>query len=1220
MSSQPSANHTSIPRYPVWLLLVLIAAGLAGNHFPFSILNAHFIFGSIFAMLALQIFGWGRGVIAAAVIAGYTYLAWNHPWAIVTMTAEAAMVGWLIQRRSLPLVVADALYWFFLGIPLGYLGLHFISALPASNAIFLMTKQGINGIANALVARLIFSGCTPRLNVARISFREMVSNLLIFFVLCPVLILLAVSGRADLADADRQIRTMLVQDSREVTNSFASWLEDRRRAVVNLASMADTLSPEQMQARLEQAHAADISFLRIALIDKDATVIAYSPPVDELGRSNIGKSFADRPYLPLLKQTLKPMLSEVMVSRFGRPDPVAIMLAPVLIREEYGGYVAGILNFDRIQTILENTSSGLEILYTLLDRNGSVIMTNRNDQKAMTPFARGKGSLNRLEEGISQWVPELPPNTSTVELWGKSLYVGESTIGNLTEWKLILEQPVAPFQERLYDRYTGSFFMLFAILVAALALAEFLSRRLVEATEELSLITRDLPARLASGAQIAWPESAILETNTLVINFQEMADSLTARFAESRRMNELLEQRVAERTHQLQTSENQLSNALEMAHLGHWEYDVANDLFTFNDGFYKVFHTTAEQVGGYTMSSAEYARRFVHPDDTAIVGEETRKAVESTDPHFTRQLEHQMLYADGTSGHITVRFFTVKDAYGRTVKTYGVNQDITERKRSEEALIEANRKLQSSQAATLTIMEDLKAENAARRKNEAELERLKAAIEQAGEMVIITDPGGTIQYVNPAFETVTGYTRQEALGQTPRMLKSGRQDAAFYRQLWETISSGQSWDGRMVNKRKDGALYTEVATISPVCDAAGRIVNYVAVKRDITEHLQLEDQLRQAQKMESVGRLAGGVAHDYNNMLGVILGYTELALDQVAPTDPLHADLEEIRKAGRRSADITRQLLAFARKQTIAPELLDLNSTVESMLKMLRRLIGEDIDLAWRPKAGLWPVKMDPAQIDQILANLCVNARDAIAGVGRITIETNKVSFDESSCANHAGFAPGDFVLLAVSDDGCGMDKETQEHLFEPFFTTKELGKGTGLGLATVYGIVKQNDGLINVYSELRQGTTFKIYLPRHGDQIEDAPAESPEETALGRGETLLLVEDEPSMLKMGKMMLERLGYEVLAAGGAGAAMRLAEEYTGEIHLLMTDVIMPEMNGRELAHRLQVRYPRLKQLFMSGYTANVIAHHGVLDEGVHFIQKPFSMEVLAAKVREALRE
>ncbi len=506
----------------------------------------------------------------------------------------------------------------------------------------------------------------------------------------------------------------------------------------------------------------------------------------------------------------------------------------------------------------------------------------------------------------------------------------------------------------------------------------------------------------------------------------------------------------------------------------------------------------------------------------------------------------------------------------------------------------------------------------ARKGAEAERERLMQAIEQAAETIIITDARGTIQYVNPTFATITGYTRAEAIGQTPRMLKSGRQDAAFYKEMWDTLTRGETWTGRFINRKKDGTFYTEDATISPVRDASGQTVNYVAAKRDITREIKLEDQLIQAQKMESVGRLAGGVAHDFNNMLGVILGQAELAMEQVDPSQPLHADLMEIRQAALRSADLTRQLLTFARKQTVAPKVLDLNETVDGMLRMLCRLIGEDIKLVWRPARDLRPVKVDPAQIDQILANLCVNARDAIAGVGQVTIETSNSKVDEAYCAEHSGVEPGDYVLIAVTDTGCGMSKEVQQHLFEPFFSTKGVGKGTGLGLASVYGAVKQNQGFIHVQSEPGCGTTFRIYLPVHQGADPDKETMAPAGIASGGPETILLVEDEPSILKLGQRLLEAQGYQVLAANCPAEAIRLAGLSAGKIDLLMTDVVMPGMNGRDLARQLQSVQPSLKSLFMSGYTADVIAHHGVLDGGVHFVQKPFSREELAAKVREAL--
>lgn len=417
---------------------------------------------------------------------------------------------------------------------------------------------------------------------------------------------------------------------------------------------------------------------------------------------------------------------------------------------------------------------------------------------------------------------------------------------------------------------------------------------------------------------------------------------------------------------------------------------------------------------------------------------------------------------------------------------------------------------------------------------------------------------------------------------------------------------------------KDVAVYSSKINIQGK-DMLHSIIHDISEsKRAEKEQEQLREQLAQVQKMESVGQLAGGVAHDYNNMLSVILGYSELVMEKLAPDDPLRQDLTEIIGAARRSTHITRQLLAFARKQTIHPVILDLNEAIEDILKMLRRLIGEDIDLAWLPRAGLWPVKMDASQIDQILANLCINARDAIEGVGKITIETSNAIFDEAYCADHLDFVPGDFAMLAVSDDGSGIDKDTLDRIFEPFFTTKGVGQGTGLGLATVYGIVKQNNGFINVYSEPGKGTTFRIYLPRHLGKKDEIRTDKVMTIPRGRGETVLLVEDEEAIRKMAQKILEKMGYQVLSASTPTEALHLAEGDSKTISLLITDVVLPEMNGRDLANRLQIFCPDLKVLFMSGYTSNVIVHRGVLDDGVNFIPKPFSQDELALKVNETL--
>ena len=414
-------------------------------------------------------------------------------------------------------------------------------------------------------------------------------------------------------------------------------------------------------------------------------------------------------------------------------------------------------------------------------------------------------------------------------------------------------------------------------------------------------------------------------------------------------------------------------------------------------------------------------------------------------------------------------------------------------------------------------------------------------------------------------------------------------------------------------------------SIKPVFDTSGKVALLIPEGRDITdrkhdeaERAKLQEQLLQAQKLESVGRLAGGVAHDFNNMLSVILGHTDLILLQTKPDNPLYPDLVEIEKTAQRSADLTRQLLAFARKQTVSPKVLDLNDTVSGMLKMLRRLIGENIELVWQPGNDLWPVNIDPSQIDQVLANLAVNARDAISNIGQVTICTSNETFTVADTEQHPTSLPGEFVRLSVSDNGCGMNQETLEHIFEPFFTTKGLGRGTGLGLATVYGIVKQNYGFIHAASQPGEGSTFDIYLPRHAGGTAAPPEHAEEESPKGGKETILLVEDEPAMLSISSSMLTHLGYHVLAAASPEEALQLADKHTGPIHLLVTDVIMPGMNGRDLSKVIDSRHPGLRHIFTSGYTSDVMAARGMLEKGIHFIQKPFTIKRLAAKVREVL--
>ncbi len=476
--------------------------------------------------------------------------------------------------------------------------------------------------------------------------------------------------------------------------------------------------------------------------------------------------------------------------------------------------------------------------------------------------------------------------------------------------------------------------------------------------------------------------------------------------------------------------------------------------------------------------------------------------------------------------------------------------------------------------------------------------------------------------VNESFAQLHGYSREEIIGRTAGQLHLWHSGSRA--QLTAELATKAHAVADIQGRRKNGEVRELLASLQLI-ELEGEpcmlstLVDVTERKQAEKERADLEERLRQAQKMESIGRLAGGVAHDFNNLLMGIMGYAELCREEVPADHPIVSFLDEITAGAQRSAGIARQLLAFARQQTISPVALDLTNHVAGTQELMRRLIGEDIDLIWRPGAEEARVKMDPSQIDQIMANLVVNARDAISGVGTLTIETGQVSFDEGYCAEHAGAIPGSYVMLAVSDSGSGMDDVTMERIFEPFFTTKAAGKGTGLGLATVYGIVQQNQGFLDVSSEPGKGTAFRVYIPRLVEADADVGGRTAPAEGVGGSETVLLVEDDRSVRATTERFLHSLGYQVLSASEPEEALRLVEEHTEPIHLLITDVIMPGMNGRDLAAKLTATFPDMGCLYISGYTADVIAHHGVLDEGVQFLAKPFDRNDLARMVRSALR-
>ncbi len=684
---------------------------------------------------------------------------------------------------------------------------------------------------------------------------------------------------------------------------------------------------------------------------------------------------------------------------------------------------------------------------------------------------------------------------------------------------------------------------------------------------------------LSLGAIIAALERAVIQAS-------ETRDELAREQTGLIMTNDALAAEVAERGRaesQLQESESRYRSLFDANPQAAWVYDVENLRF---------LEVNSSAVSHYGYSRSEFLAMTIADirpsEDIARLREEVSR-VGDVGTEVTGIWRHRR--KDGSIIHVEIRSHAF-DFLGRRARLV-IAHDVSARVHAEAGLRETSA-------------------------------RLHGVLDHSPLMICLLDLEGRYILANRSLAAVLGAEVRDVEGRTLHELLPPQQAEQFAGRLAQVHASHEPLTVRdELDIGDDRRAYSTV--LFPLLGAEGQVTSVGSIAQDITDQVRaeaergrLEAQLLQSQKMEAVGRLAGGVAHDFNNMLGVILGYTEMI--QAAPDTPesIRNDLEQVSAAARHSAELTRQLLAFARQQTIAPEVLDLNSTVAAMLKMLRRLIGEDIELVWSPGEELWPVHMDPAQVDQVLANLVVNARDSISGAGTITISTARVEIDEEYSSVQADFVPGEYVRLSVADNGHGMDRATLDRIFEPFFTTKPLGKGTGLGLPMVYGIVRQNNGIVHAYSEPGHGTTLRIYLPRNLGVAEASEIARSQRTVPTGSETVLIVEDERALLALISRLLERLGYVVLAASTPHEALRITAEHPGDIDLLVTDVIMPEMNGLELRQRLLEIRPHLKSVFMSGYTADIIAGHGVLDEGIHFLAKPFTLAEIAAKVRTAL--
>ncbi|MCC6491161.1 MAG: PAS domain S-box protein, partial [Candidatus Hydrogenedentes bacterium] len=692
---------------------------------------------------------------------------------------------------------------------------------------------------------------------------------------------------------------------------------------------------------------------------------------------------------------------------------------------------------------------------------------------------------------------------------------------------------------------------------------------------------RSMPETLASGVAQA------LRTNSVL---QVEADSEGKSFlvtiapaAAERWVNiyafDVSMRKIAARA--LEVSEQRLGEALDIAGAGHWVFDVATRSFTFNDRFYALYCTSAEREGGYVMPADEYANRFMFPEDVHLVADEIARAINEPDPNARWQLEHRVRRRDGQIRQLLVSITTIKDAEGRTIQTHGVNQDITPRKKMEE-----------------------------------ERALLATGLEQAAEAVVITNATGDITYVNPAFERITGYQRQEVIGRNPRILKSGEQDDTVYKSLWETVSRGDTWSGRMKNKRKDGTFYDAELTISPVLDAARNVVNFVAIQRDITEQLELERRFRQSQKMEAIGTLAGGIAHDFNNILAAIMGYGHLIEDSLPAEGDSRDDLRHLMAAAGRATDLVRQILTFSRQGEEHRQVIDLDLIVKEALKLLRPSLPTTIEIRFEIGSHC-AVLADASQMHQVIVNLCANAYHAMkSSSGTLTVALRPVTLEPGFLELHPGLRESECVKLSVSDTGCGIPSEIMDRIFDPFFTTKPVGEGTGLGLSTVHGIVTAHEGIITVDSEAGKGTAFHIYLPRaRTDAVPGTVTLAP---VTGGGERILVIDDELALAKVLTRALRKLGYEVTEMVNPVNALETFWADPNRFDLIITDQTMPKVTGAQIAMEVKRVRPDLPVIVTTGHTNNLLQDQHAAAHVAAILLKPARFEDIARTVRSVL--